>query len=168
MTSDLPGLDSPAWDLELLCDGGCSLCSREVAFLRRRDHRHPIVFEDLAAPGFDPRRCGLDRAAVLARIHRVLPDGRGVEGLEFFRRACGAIGLGGPVAPSRWPGLRPLFDATYRVFARNRLRWKGRATPRIDYRLSLHGVPFGGSTPSPAGSRRRPALSKCSSAVRLC
>ncbi len=47
--------------------------------------------------------------------------------MEVFRRAYGAVGLGWLPAPSRWPGLRQLFDAAYRVFARNRLRWTGRA-----------------------------------------
>jgi predicted DCC family thiol-disulfide oxidoreductase YuxK len=62
----------------------------------------------------------------MGRIHAALPDGRVVEGMAVFRRAYGAVGLGWLLAPSRWPGLRRVFDAAYRVFARNRLRWTGR------------------------------------------
>ena len=40
--------------------------------------------------------------------------------------ALAAVGLGWLLAPTRWPGLRRLSDAAYRVFARNRLRWTGR------------------------------------------
>jgi predicted DCC family thiol-disulfide oxidoreductase YuxK len=62
----------------------------------------------------------------MARIHAVLPGGRVIEGLEVFRLAYAAVGLGWLLAPSRWPGVGRLFDAAYRSFARNRLRWTGR------------------------------------------
>ena len=81
---------------------------------------------DIAAPGFDPGVYGLDPERAMARIHGVLPDGRVVEGMEVFRRAYAAVGLGWLLAPSGWPGLRRLFDAAYRWFARNRLRLTGR------------------------------------------
>jgi len=120
---------SEAWQIELLYDGECPLCSREIRFLRARDcGRGRIRFEDIAAPGFDPSRYGLDAHRVMARIHGVLPDGTVVEGVEVFRRAYAAVGLGWLLAPTRWPGLRALADRAYRVFARNRLRWTGRAT----------------------------------------
>ena len=113
-------------EIELLYDGACPLCSREVATLRRRDRAGRIALTDIAAPGFDPGRYGLDRDRVMRRIHGVLPDGRVVEGMEVFRRAYAAVGLGWLVAPSRWPGIGRLFDRAYEVFARNRLRWTGR------------------------------------------
>jgi len=62
----------------------------------------------------------------MARIHGVLPDGTRIVGVEVFRRAYAAVGLGWLVAPTRWPLLRPLADAAYRWFARNRLRLTGR------------------------------------------
>ncbi len=118
---------TPPWEFKLLYDGECPLCMREVAGLRRLDRgRGRLALEDIAAPDFDPSRYGLDQARVMARIHGILPDGRVVEGMEVFRRAYGAVGLGWLLAPSRWPGLRRLFDAAYRFFARNRLRWTGR------------------------------------------
>jgi predicted DCC family thiol-disulfide oxidoreductase YuxK len=116
----------PSWELRLLYDGDCPLCSREVAFLRRRDRDGRIDFEDIAAPRFDARRYGTDSATLMARIHGVLPDGRLIEGMEVFRRAYAAVGLGWLLAPSRWPLLGRVYDAAYRVFARNRLRWTGR------------------------------------------
>lgn len=115
----------------MLYDGDCPLCAREVAFLRRRDERGALDLVDIAAPGFDPAAYGLDahglgHAELMARIHGVLPDGRVVEGMEVFRRAYAAVGLGWVMAPSGWPVVGRLFDAAYGWFARNRLRLTGR------------------------------------------
>jgi predicted DCC family thiol-disulfide oxidoreductase YuxK len=116
-----------SWQIRVLYDGECPLCSREVRFLERRDRgRGRIQLEDIARPDFDPTLHGLDARQVMARIHGVLPDGSVVEGVEVFRRAYAAVGLGWLLAPTRWPGLRWLADFAYRVFARNRLRWTGR------------------------------------------
>jgi len=116
-----------ASEVRVLYDGDCPLCTREIALLRRLDRgRGRIEFEDIARPEFDAARYGLDQDTAMARIHALLPDGRVVEGVEVFRRAYAAVGLGWLVAPTRWPLLRPLADAAYRVFARNRLRWTGR------------------------------------------
>lgn len=132
MSASPPAAAASGWDLKLLYDGDCPLCSREVALLRRRDRRSRIRFEDIAAPDFDAARYGLDRETVMARIHAVLPDGRVIEGMEVFRRAYTAVGLGWLLAPSRWPGIGRVFDAAYRVFARNRLRWTGRSGASCD------------------------------------
>ena len=117
--------------ITILLDGDCPLCSRERALLQRLDRgRGEIDFEDIAAPDFDPARHGIDLDTAMARIHGVLPGGELIEGVEVFRRAYEAIGLGWLVAPSRWPGLRTICDWAYRVFARNRLRITGRAPAR--------------------------------------
>jgi predicted DCC family thiol-disulfide oxidoreductase YuxK len=120
-------------EIAVLFDGDCPLCAREVRMLRRLDRgRGRIGFEDIAAPGFEASRYGLDQATLMARIHGVLGDGRVIEGMEVFRRAYAAVGLGWLLAPSRWPLLRPLCDAAYRGFARNRLRLTGRAGDGCD------------------------------------
>jgi predicted DCC family thiol-disulfide oxidoreductase YuxK len=117
------------WKIRLLYDGDCPLCSREIRLLEKRDRgRRRIRFENIAEPSFDPGAYGLDTRDVMARIHGVLPDGTVIEGLEVFRRAYAAVGLGWVMAPTRWPGLRRLADMAYRIFARNRLRWTGRAS----------------------------------------
>jgi predicted DCC family thiol-disulfide oxidoreductase YuxK len=117
------------WRIRVLYDGDCPLCSREVRFLEKRDRgRGRIHFEDIAEPYFDPGAYGLDARDVMARIHGVLPDGTVIEGVEVFRRAYATVGLGWLVAPTRWPGLRRLAELAYRIFARNRLRWTGRAS----------------------------------------
>ena len=121
-------MPSPTARFELFYDGDCPLCAREVAALRRLDRgRGRLALTDIAAPDFDAERYGRGQDELMARIHGRLPDGSWVEGVEVFRQAYGAVGLGWLLAPTRWPGLRQLAEALYRVFARNRLRWTGRA-----------------------------------------
>lgn len=144
-----------SWRIKVLYDGDCPLCSREIDFLETRDRgRGKIAFEDIAAPSFDPDRYRLEPADLMARIHGVLPDGRVIEGVEVFRQAYAAVGLGWLVAPTRWPGLRSLSDRAYRVFARNRLRWTGRRSvslatacpkPGAELEMADRAEPAGGS-----------------------
>ncbi|HKJ25325.1 MAG TPA: DUF393 domain-containing protein [Myxococcota bacterium] len=140
---------SETWQITVLYDGDCPLCTREIEMLRRRDPAGRFArFEDIAAPGFDAGRHGRTHAELMARIHGVLPDGTLVEGVEVFRRVYASVGLGWLVAPTGWPLLRPVFDAAYRWFARNRLRLTGRGEA-----CDTHAcVP-----PEPAASRERSA-----------
>lgn len=114
-------------EITVLFDGECPLCAREIEMLRRLDGgRGQIGFDDIAAPGFDAGRYGAPHDELMARIHGALPDGRLIEGMEVFRRAYAALGLGWALSWTRWPGFRALADAGYRWFARNRLRLTGR------------------------------------------
>jgi predicted DCC family thiol-disulfide oxidoreductase YuxK len=127
------------WDFRVLYDGECPLCVREIALLRRLDRgRGRLDLEDIAAPDFDPARYGTTLHDLMARIHGVLPSGQVVEGVEVFRRAYAAVGLGWLVAPTRWPLVRPLADAAYRWFARNRLRLTGRSAVCASERCAIH------------------------------
>jgi predicted DCC family thiol-disulfide oxidoreductase YuxK len=54
-------------------------------------------------------------------IHSVYPDGRLISKLPVFREAYRAIGLGWLLAPTAWPGLRPLANLGYEWFTRHRL-----------------------------------------------
>jgi predicted DCC family thiol-disulfide oxidoreductase YuxK len=120
----------PSAQLEVFFDGACPLCSREARWLRRLDRHSRIRLTDIAAPHFNASLLGLTQDDLLARIHARLPDGRLIEGVEVFRRAYTAIGLGPLVALSRLPGVSSLLDLLYTGFARNRLRFTGRFTRR--------------------------------------
>lgn len=118
----------PEPPLTLLIDGACPLCRREGAWLRRLDRgRNRLRLADISAAEFDPAAYGLTSDAVAARMHAVLPDGAVVTGMEAFRRAYAAVGWGWLLAPTGWPLLRPLCNAGYAWFARNRHRLTGRA-----------------------------------------
>lgn len=108
--------------LTLLYDGDCPICCAEVRFMQRRDDAGRLGFVDITSPSFDPSRHGLTHDDVHARLHAVLADGRVIDGVEVFRRAYAAIGLGWVLAPTRWPVLRQITDLGYVVFARYRVR----------------------------------------------
>jgi len=128
-------LERETAQIRVLFDGACPLCAREIRMLERLDRgRGRIAFEDISEPSFEPAAYGLDAERAMARIHGALPDGTVVEGLEVFRRAYAAVGLGWLLAPTRWPLLRDVAEAGYRIFARNRLRWTGRHAECADDR----------------------------------
>lgn len=139
---DRPDHALEACEIRVLYDGACPLCRREIRTLERLDRgRGRVDFEDISQPAFDPAAYGLDAEQVMARIHGVLPDGRVVEGLEVFRRVYAAVGLGWLMAPTRWPLLRDVSEAGYRIFARNRLRWTGRGADCDSGRCQLPKLP---------------------------
>jgi predicted DCC family thiol-disulfide oxidoreductase YuxK len=114
-------------EIRILFDGDCPLCRREIAMLERLDRgRGRVAFSDITLPTFDAAAYGLTARAVHERIHGITAGGRVVEGVEVFRRAYSAVGLGWLLAPTRWPLIRPLAEAAYRVFARYRHRLTGR------------------------------------------
>jgi len=105
-----------------LYDGECPLCCREVAFLRSKNRKGALTFEDISAPGFDPAVYGATLEELMGVMHGVFPDGRMIQRVAVFREAYRAVGLGWLLAPTGWPGLRWLSDRGYEWFARNRIR----------------------------------------------
>ena len=107
-------------------DGGCPLCQREIALMRRLDRRQAIRFVDVSSGA---ESCPIDRAALLARFHAA-ENGRMLSGAAAFAAMWRAI-----------PLLRPLG-----LLARNRVVLAGleRAylgflvvRPRLTRRLRL-------------------------------
>jgi len=130
-------MHTPAFTI--LIDGACPLCLAESRLMRRLDRsRGRLAIVDIAAAEFDASRYGVTFEQVMGHIHGVLPDGRLVTGMEVFRRAYSAVGWGWLLAPTEWPLLRPFFDWVYGIFARNRLRWTGRADACATGRCSPH------------------------------
>jgi predicted DCC family thiol-disulfide oxidoreductase YuxK len=74
-------------------DGGCPLCTREIALFRRLDRRKAIHFEDVS--GSNPS-CPIDRAELLARFHAQETGKPIVSGAAAFAAMWRAI-----------PALRP-------------------------------------------------------------
>lgn len=113
---------SSDYPLNLLYDGACPLCKLEMDNLASRDGLRRLVFTDISAPDFDPAPYAPATREDMGRlIHAVRPDGSLVVGVEVFRLAYGAVGLGAWWAPTAWGPLAPLFDRAYAVLARNRM-----------------------------------------------
>ena len=121
-----PTMD-PSNRIEVFFDGGCPLCKREVAFLRRLDRRRGLIqFTDIDAPDFDTATLGRTQEQLMAEIHGRLPSGSLVTGVEVFRQLYSAVGWGRVVALTRFPGIRQACEWAYMMFAKNRLRITGR------------------------------------------
>jgi len=112
-------------------DGGCPLCRREIALMRRLDRAGAIRFLDVASS--DDGSCPLDRAALLARFH-AMEDGRLVSGAAAFAAMWRAIP---PLRPlgllARHPLALQLLEAAYIAFLRVRpklQRWVARLEAR--------------------------------------
>ena len=110
------------YPLTLLFDGACPFCRLEIEQLARRDILKRLIFVDISASDFDidKHAPGVAVADLNRLIHARLPDGGIVSGVEVFRLAYGAVGLGALWAPTALPLLRPAIDRAYAWFARNR------------------------------------------------
>jgi predicted DCC family thiol-disulfide oxidoreductase YuxK len=106
--------------LTVFYDAACPVCALEMDSLRRRDRCGRLNLVDMSAPGFDARRHGLGHDNLDAVIHALRPDGTVLRGMEVLRSAYAAAGLGWLLQATRWPLLKPAFDAAYRGFARHR------------------------------------------------
>jgi predicted DCC family thiol-disulfide oxidoreductase YuxK len=102
--------------LQVWYDGGCPLCLREIALMRRLDRRGAILFSDVSAPA---TACPLDRDLLLARFH-AREDGVMLSGAAAFAAMWRAIPLLRPLgraARNRWvlAGLEWLYGCFLRI-----------------------------------------------------
>ena len=122
----------PQWQVQLLYDGECPLCLREVRFLSHRDAGRGIIdFVDIADLNYDPaQHAGIEFDQAMGRIHAVLPDGTVIEGIDVFRRVYEALGMGWVYAATRWPVVGAIANKIYDLWAKLRLAATGR--PDLD------------------------------------
>jgi predicted DCC family thiol-disulfide oxidoreductase YuxK len=132
MTSTQSPTTDPAratsWQIELLYDGACPLCVREVNFLKTKDADRGLVsFVDIDADDYDPAaHAGISFETAMGRIHAILPDGTIVKNVEVFRRTYEVLGIGWVYAITRIPAIESLANLLYGVWADLRLRLTGR------------------------------------------
>jgi predicted DCC family thiol-disulfide oxidoreductase YuxK len=149
------------WRFKVLFDGECPFCRVEARWLGFLDRSGCLALEDMAAPGFDPGLHGKTLPELMGTLHGVFPDGRMTRGVETFRQAYRAVGLGWVLAPTGWPVLRPAVDSLYNLFARHRVRLGGLFGRRCaGDRCSVPGIatrsrpaPVGGTASAPGASQ---------------
>jgi predicted DCC family thiol-disulfide oxidoreductase YuxK len=104
-------------------DGGCPVCSREVAMYRRG--AEAVRWVDVGQCSASDLGDGLSREAALARLHLRREDGTLVSGAEAFTTLWRAL--------PRWawlgrllgtPATLWLMEAGYRMFLRVRRLWR--------------------------------------------
>jgi predicted DCC family thiol-disulfide oxidoreductase YuxK len=98
-------------------DGGCPLCQREIALMRRLDRAGAIHFIDAAD---DATVCPLDRAQLLARFHAE-EGGQILSGAAAFAAMWRAIPLLRPLGLlARNPRVLSVLERLYVRFLRIR------------------------------------------------
>lgn len=105
-------------------DGGCPVCTREIAHYRARAGAEHFAWVDVARPDADLGP-GLARDAALARFHVRTADGElrdGVRGFAELWRGLPRYALLGRIAGL--PGVAPVLEAGYRGFLRVRRLWR--------------------------------------------
>ena len=109
--------------LTLLYDGACPICNAETTRLRHWNRKTgTLCLVNISDDRFDPAPYGKTHAELMGLIHAIKPDGSLLIGIDALRAAYAEVGLGWLWAPTRWPGLRSIFDRFYLWFARNRYR----------------------------------------------
>lgn len=106
-------------------DGGCPVCSREIAMYQRQPGADAVLWIDVTRCGASDLGTGLTRDLAMARLHLRRPDGSLVSGAQAFTSLWRVL--------PRWawlgrmlgagPGLW-LLEAGYRGFLVVRRGWR--------------------------------------------
>lgn len=110
------------WQFKLLYDGDCPLCLKEVNWLRKYNHHERLILENISDKDFNAGKYNKTINELMGSIHGVYPNGKIISGMEVFRQAYRAVGLGWIFAPTAWPVLKIFFDISYKIFARYRIK----------------------------------------------
>lgn len=92
----------------------------EMRHLKKRDKANRLGFVDINADSFTDDYPALNKEALNARIHGLTDSGEMITGLDVTYHAWRLVGHGWLYAPLRWRLIKPMADAGYRWFARNR------------------------------------------------
>lgn len=118
----------PGAQLTVYYDGGCPVCSREIAHYRQQAGAQACHWVDAAHCPPEALGTDLPRAQALGRFHVRLADGRLVDGAAGFAALWqvmpGWRWLGRLV---QWAPVRPVAKGAYAVFLRVRPLWRGRS-----------------------------------------
>lgn len=117
-------MTSPA-PLRVYYDGGCPICSREIAFYRARPGADGFLWVDVNQGEAASLGPGLTREMALARMHVRCADGTLLDGAaafaEMWRHMPGLRWLGRLL---RLPPFGLLAEIGYRAFLRLRKVWR--------------------------------------------
>lgn len=118
-----PDLDSGTYPMTIYYDASCLLCNTEINNLQRRSTDDRLEFVDISAPGFTSLPPGVTLAQMMALIHARKADGSVIQGMEVFRLAYSAAGIGWVAGALGLPLIGALAERLYPWIARNRQRF---------------------------------------------
>lgn len=120
------------WVINLLYDGDCPSCMKQVEFLRKRMDENPeyeglVLLTDLQSPDYDPGACGgVVFEDGMRHIHAITREGEVITGMDVFRRIYSIVGMQWVYDVTTLPVVGAFFDWLYDWFSEYRLRWAGR------------------------------------------
>lgn len=119
------GPDASAAQLTVYFDGGCPVCSREIAMYRAQPGADACRWVDASSCGEEALGAGLTRDTALARFHVRRADGQLVDGMRGFAT------LWQTLPRTAWlgriaslPPVPALLDAAYAAFLALRRLWR--------------------------------------------
>tara|TARA_R110000737_G_scaffold2923_1_gene8200 strand:- start:29530 stop:29958 length:429 start_codon:yes stop_codon:yes gene_type:complete len=108
-------------------DGWCSACVKSAKLFTKLDKgRGLVVCIDFRSDDSRVKLAGVPADQLATSIHTRTPDATLHSGPEALRQAFTILGHRHSASWTALPIIRPLVDACYRAFARNRLRWFGK------------------------------------------
>jgi len=116
------------WPLRVYYDRSCPLCAEEMHALVAYDQHQRIELADCSAHEFAdpaPGEAGISVKEMMTIIHARDASGRWYRGVDVFVLAYAAVDMDAMARLWSHPWLRPLWDAAYPWFARNR-QWLSR------------------------------------------
>lgn len=123
--------DSPM-PLELLYDGECPICKREICILQRNDTQTRVKFTDIASKEFAQRKHGgIDYHKAMSQMHAIEGDGHLLIGIPAFAAVYARCELLVASTLLRIPFLRVILEPMYALFAKQRLWITGRRNPNL-------------------------------------
>jgi len=130
--AEKPTAEDDIWLINLLYDGDCPSCMKQVEFLTKRMDENPeyaglVRLTDLASSEYDAESCGgVSFADGMRHIHAVTKNGEIVTGMDVFRRVYSIVGMEWVYTLTTLPIVGSAFDWLYDVWAEHRLRLLGR------------------------------------------
>ena len=114
--------------VELLYDGECPICHREICFLQKREDKTKVKFINIASKDYlASEHKNIDYEAAMGQIHAIDSKGNLLVGLPAFAAvyACQLLAI---ATVFRLPFLQIFLKPLYLLFAKNRLWITGRKT----------------------------------------
>ena len=118
----MKNVDRSVYPLTLYYEAACALCNGEMTNLMLRNTDGLLKFVDVSAPDFKDLPPGTKLEDLMELIHAQKADGTVIRGVEVFRLAYEAVGLGWVSGLLKVPPLKRLAERGYPILARNRHR----------------------------------------------